>query len=211
MHKTFRKKDFEIFDIQGLDERMQAIREHIQPVFQSIGEQYAPMVSEETGYPAAFHIAQHIRRTTNPPESTWSAIGGNKRGYKKFPHLQIGINEEYIFIFVSIIDQPLYEREMGEALLNHQENWNELSEDYVISGDHTKTKIEPLTEQTGIRLLERMLKVKKGEMMVGRIISSSSTLLMDEKAQRSFIEETITQLMPLYKQLLDTHHRLEEA
>ena len=190
---------------------MQAIREHIQPVFQSIGEQYAPLVSEETGYPAAFHIAQHIRRTTNPPESTWSAIGGNKRGYKKFPHLQIGINEEYIFIFVSIIDQPLYEREMGEALLNHQENWNELSEDYGISGDHTKTKIEPLSEQRGIRLLERMLKVKKGEMMVGRIISSSSTLLMDAKAQRSFIEETITQLMPLYKQLLDTHHRLEEA
>ncbi|MDZ7834202.1 MAG: DUF1054 family protein [Alkalibacterium sp.] len=37
MKVYFDEKDFEIFDIEGLDERMAAIRERIQPVFQHIG------------------------------------------------------------------------------------------------------------------------------------------------------------------------------
>ena len=34
----FRKKSFEVFDIEGLEARMQAVRSEIQPVFMEIGE-----------------------------------------------------------------------------------------------------------------------------------------------------------------------------
>ena len=48
------------------------------------------------------HIAKHLRRTAYPPESTWVAIGGDKRGYKKYPHFQIGINEHYVFFTLAV-------------------------------------------------------------------------------------------------------------
>lgn len=210
VHRTFTKKDFEIFQLTSLEERMTAIRERIQPVFQEIGNTYAPLVAEKTRYEASFHIAQHRRRTTNPPESTWSAIGGDVRGYKKYPHIQVGINEEHIFILVSIIDNPIFEKEMGKSMLEYRKNWNHLSEDFVISGDHTKSKVENLNEDSAVRIINRLLNVKKGEFLIGRIIFSDDSILEDQVRQRKFFKETIEQLIPLYKQLLDVHYAYDK-
>lgn len=210
VHRTFTKIDFEIFQLVSLEERMAAIRERIQPVFQEIGNTYAPIVAEKTKYEANFHIAQHRRRTTNPPESTWSAIGGNARGYKNYPHVQVGINDEHIFIFVSIIDNPIFEKEMGRSLLEYRKNWNQLPDDFVISGDHTKSKVEDLNEENAVRLINRLLTVKKSEVLIGRTISSDDSILEDKVKQRKFFEETIESLVPLYKQLLDIHYAYEK-
>ncbi|SFK24064.1 Uncharacterized protein YktB, UPF0637 family [Marinilactibacillus piezotolerans] len=207
MHRTYKKEDFQIFQLNHLEERMEAIRKVIQPIFQDLGDIYASIIEGKTGHKMYFHIAQHRRRTTNPPESTWSAIGGNARGYKKYPHIQIGINEEHVFIFVSIIDQPLYEKDMGESLLENKENWIKLKDDFVISGDHTKSNVEPLTEESGTRLIKRMITVKKGEVLIGRIIPNNSSLLDDQSKQQAFLLETIVQLIPLYKQLLDRYEK----
>ncbi|GEQ33931.1 DUF1054 family protein [Marinilactibacillus psychrotolerans] len=207
MRRTYKKEDFEIFQLKQLEERMEAIRERIQPIFQEFGDTYSRIVEEKTGYKTHFHIAQHRRRTTNPPESTWSAIGGDSRGYKKYPHIQMGINEEHIFIFVSIIDQPLLEKDMGKSLLENKENWIKLKDNFVISGDHTKSNVESLTEESGTRLIERMITVKKGEILIGRIIPNNSPLLDDQSTQQAFLFETISQLIPLYKQLLDLYEQ----
>lgn len=211
MHKGFIKQDFELFSIEGLEDRMNIIRNKIQPVFQDLGDTYAPMIQDEIGYPMQFHIAQHRRRTSNPPESTWCAIGGDVRGYKKYPHLQIGINEDHIFIFISIIDNPLYEIEMGKALLSSPENLNSLTEQFVLSGDHTKSKIEPVSEEKMIEKLNRLLKVKKGEFLIGRVIERDSDLLENIEAQNNYIKQTINQLIPLYRQLLDIHFEQSES
>lgn len=210
MKSFFKKSDFEIFNIDGLDERMSAIREHIQPVFQQIGDNYIDDVNEYTSFPGSFHIAQHRRRTTNPPESTWSAIGGNKRGYKKYPHIQIGINEDHIFMFLSLIDNPKHEKRMGNYLLNTPSLWSNLPDDYYLSGDHTKTDIEKAQQESIERNLQRLIKVKKGEFMLGRILTPESKELKDNEKQNEFFKDTLNVLLPIYKELLEVYQE-EEA
>ncbi|RCO06314.1 DUF1054 family protein, partial [Bacilli bacterium] len=87
----FNKEDFETFHIDGLDSRMEAIQNRIQPKFQLIGSQLVDVLSAELGNEMFLHIAKHARRTVNPPQDTWLAIGNNKRGYKKHPHFQLGL------------------------------------------------------------------------------------------------------------------------
>lgn len=209
MKNYFEKSDFDLFDINGLDERMHVIRESIQPVFQHFGDTYIDHVNKYTGFEGSFHIAQHRRRTTNPPESTWSALGGNKRGYKKYPHIQIGINEEYIFMFLSLIDNPKHEKLMAEYLLSHPALWNDLPEDYYVSGDHTKTAVNKAEEEMIEKTLHRLVKVKKGEIMLGRIIRPYNEVLGDGEKQETFFKETLDVLLPVYKELLDLYQEEE--
>lgn len=209
MKKCFTKSDFELFEIDGLDERMSVIRESIQPVFQYFGDKYTDHVNDYTDFEGSFHIAQHRRRTTNPPESTWSAIGGNNRGYKKYPHIQIGINEEYIFMFLSLIDNPKHEKLMAEYLLDHPTLWKDLPEDYYVSGDHTKTAVKSADEATIEKTLHRLIKVKKGEIMLGRIITPESEVLGEQQKQEAFFKETLNVLLPIYKALLDLYQEEE--
>jgi len=210
MKRYFEKSDFDLFEIDGLEARMSVIREAIQPVFQYYGDTYTDYVNDYTNFEGSFHIAQHRRRTTNPPESTWSAIGGDNRGYKKYPHIQIGINDEYIFMFLSLIDNPKHEKKMAEFLLDHPTLWNDLPNDFYVSGDHTKTKINKADEETVRKTLQRLIKVKKGEVMLGRIITPESGLLGDGQKQEEFFKETLEVLLPIYKALLDLYQEEED-
>lgn len=209
MTNYFAATDFEVFTIEGLDDRMKAIREHIQPVFQYIGDTYTDYVNDYTGFKGSFHIAQHRRRTTNPAESTWSAIGGDNRGYKKYPHIQIGINEEHIFMFLSLIDNPKHEKAMGESLLNRPALWSDLPDDYFISGDHTKSAIQKAEVEIIGNTLNRLLNVKKGEFMIGRILTPASEELSDNTLQMEFFKNTLDGLLPMYKALLDLYQKEE--
>ncbi len=69
--KGFTKKDFDTFQIPGLEERMEAIRERIQPKFHAIGQVLTNDLSVRTGNEMFLHIAKHARRTVNPPKDTW--------------------------------------------------------------------------------------------------------------------------------------------
>lgn len=103
----FTQKSFEIFKIEGLEPRMTEIRSEIQPVFSEIGQKLLTELSVKIpNQEFYFHIAQHRRRTANAPENTWSAISTKVRGYKMEAHFQLGIWEDYVFIYLSMIDQP---------------------------------------------------------------------------------------------------------
>ena len=108
----FDKADFNVFDIQGLDERMAGIRDRIQPKFRHFAEAGAHLIVSEAGPESVpVHIAKHLRRTKHAPENTWCAIGGDARGYKKYPHFQIGIAKEGVSFYLCLIDQPVKEKE----------------------------------------------------------------------------------------------------
>ncbi|WP_423189655.1 DUF1054 family protein [Alkalibacterium sp. f15] len=209
MGNYFKASDFDIFNIDGLDERMGAIRKQIQPVFQHLGDAYIDYVNDYTKFDGSFHIAQHRRRTTNAPESTWSAIGGNNRGYKKYPHIQVGINEKNIFMFLSLIDNPKHEKTMGDYLLNHRSLWKNLDDDYFVSGDHTRPDIQEAEEDTIEKTLKRLINVKKGEFMLGRVLTPSSEELKDNAMQKKFFKDTLNGLLPMYKELLDLYQKEE--
>lgn len=210
MTKLFTKEDFGVFEVEELDERMELIRERIQPKFQYLGDTYTNYINEKTDNEGSFHIAQHRRRTKNAPESTWCAFGGNNRGYKKYPHIQVGINTDYVFIWVSIIDNPRHEYEMGQELVDNPRNWKNLSDDYVVSKDHTIREVMPATAENVEKILDRLLNVKKGEILIGRIIPTDGELLDDANKQKAFIEETFDAILPIYKQLLDTYVENDE-
>ena len=60
----FTEKSFEVFDIDGLDERMAAIRQEVQPTFQQLDEVFQQELEPLLDEKLFIHIAQHRRRTT---------------------------------------------------------------------------------------------------------------------------------------------------
>ncbi|MCI0131036.1 MULTISPECIES: DUF1054 family protein [Enterococcaceae] len=195
----FNEACFEVFNIEGLDSRMIGIREKIQPVFQSIDEKLVEELEPLLGEKLPIHIAQHRRRTTNAPNFTWSAMGGNKRGYKKFPHFQLGITPEYVVIWLSFIDNPQNEVLMAQTCLDHLEWFESLPNDFVVNTDHTKNNYHALEKERVIKDLTRWRDVKKGEFQIGRVIqknrfnTESTDVLFDD------ILQTYLSLIPIYQ------------
>ena len=195
----FNEACFEVFNIEGLDSRMIGIREKIQPVFQSIDEKLVEELEPLLGEKLPIHIAQHRRRTTNAPNFTWSAMGGNKRGYKKFPHFQLGITPEYVVMWLSFIDNPQNEVLMAQTCLDHLEWFESLPNDFVVNTDHTKNNYHALEKERVIKDLTRWRDVKKGEFQIGRVIqknrfnTESTDVLFDD------ILQTYLSLIPIYQ------------
>ena len=103
MTTQFTKEAFDTFEIEGLEQRMHAIRERIQPVFKQIGQEVSPDLTVNLAEDMYVHIAQHARRKVNPPKDTWMAFSPNKRGYKKHPHFQVGLFDDHLFIWLAYI------------------------------------------------------------------------------------------------------------
>lgn len=195
----FTEKSFAVFDVEGLDGRMAAIRKEIQPTFQQLDEVFQQVLEPLLGEELFIHIAQHRRRTTYPPENTWSALSRQKRGYKMEPHFQLGIWPNYVFMWLSCIDQPKNEQAIAQALLDNQQVIAGLSPDFVLSGDHTQPKVEELSPENTERLLKRFRDVKKGEFQIGRIIKKEDPIWKDSEAALAFMVETYEQLVPIYQ------------
>ncbi|GBG96214.1 DUF1054 family protein [Lactococcus termiticola] len=193
----FTEKSFQVFDIEGLEPRMEAIRAEIQPVFSEIGEilrgQLAEALPEMDFY---LHIAQHRRRTAYAPDSTWSAISTQKRGYKMEACWTLGIWKDHVFLYLSMIDQPKAKEAYAELLSK-----TAIKGDFAISKDHTQNTVFGMEELAVA--LERFQKVKKSEFEIGRIWPAATFV---EKPADELLQEmqaTLTDLLPIYKKLLE--------
>lgn len=195
----FTKESFDVFNVDGLDPRMAAIRSNIQPIFKSIWEDFCPQVAQATNKELHIHIAQHLRRTANAPESTWSAISTNKRGYKSQPHFQLGIWQGYVFMYLSMIDNPKNEKEIANGLLENIQVIRDLPSDFIYSVDHTKKEVFSILNEKLENDITRFRDIKKAEFEVGRIIEKDSILWEDLDKAKQFLWETIESLMPVYK------------
>ena len=197
----FTQKSFEIFSIDGLEARMAEIRSEIQPVFSEIGQKLLTKLSAKiSNQEFYFHIAQHRRRTANAPENTWSAISTKARGYKMEAHFQLGIWEDYVFIYLSMIDQPKKQKEYAELLTNLSVE-KMLTEDFIISKDHTKAEVFPLSAFS--EAAERLGKVKKSELEIGRLWSKEPFDGKEDSKILAEMLETIDQLLPIYQKLME--------
>lgn len=195
----FTKTDFEVFSIEGLEPRMAAIRSEIQPKFQDLDDYFAEKLGAQLATTFYVHIAQHRRRTVYPPENTWSALSQKKRGYKMEAHFQLGIWDEYIFMWLSLIDNPKNETQIAQAYLDHLELFDNLSDDFYVSVDHTQSTVTRLIDTDLEKQLLRFRDVKKGEFQVGRILRKEDPLLLEPKQARAYMLNTYQQLIPLYQ------------
>ena len=100
--ELFTSKDFKVFDIPGFEDRMHAIRTNIRPKLTGIGEELAFGVSGLVDQPVYVHVAKHARRTVNPPDDTWAALGADKRGYKKDVHFKVAVSRNCVRLLFEV-------------------------------------------------------------------------------------------------------------
>src|SRR5699024_10418359 len=195
----FEQKDFDTFHIEGLDERMTAIQERIQPKFKQIGDVRTDDVSAMVGSEMHLHIAKHARRTVNPPNDTWMAIAGNKRGYKKHPHFQVGLWDDLLFLWLAFIYELLEKTKIARNLQYNNQLIEELPDDYVISLDHMKNEATQLNEIDLDKALTRFHDVKKAEFLIGRHLKPNDPTVQQGEAFMEFARSTFERLIPLYR------------
>lgn len=194
----FRKESFEVFDIEGLEMRMQGVRAEIQPIFMEIGEQLKEKIKQSFPEQEFYlHIAQHRRRTSNAPENTWSAIGTQKRGYKMEPHFQLGIWQDYVFIYLSIIDQPKGQADYAQRLSSDLS----LPKDFVLSKDHTKSDFYGSNHLE--EFVTRLKNIKKSELEMGRVWKAERFDGQQDDMILQEMLETIDDLLPIYQKIME--------
>lgn len=211
MTTGFAKSDFEVFTIEGLDERMESIQSKIQPKFASLGSKIVPFLESELNQEMYLHIARHARRTVNPPNDTWMAIAPSKRGYKKLPHFQVGLWDDHLFIWLAFIYELPQKAKIAESLIeNFDDLVKTLPEDGWISVDHMKNeakKISEMNEGDFLHALERFQDVKKAEFLVGKKLLPSDEAVQNEEKLVEVIKKTYKELVPLYKEAIEAQNK----
>lgn len=200
--QTFTSTDFEVFTVDGLEERMSAIKTNIHPKLEALGEQFAEYLSQQTDEKFFYHVAKHARRKVNPPNDTWVAFSTNKRGYKMLPHFQIGLWGTHAFIYFGLIYECPQKVETAHAFLEHLNDLKtNIPNDFVWSIDHTKpgVKLHKTLETEDLqKMIERLATVKKAELLVGIHISPEEFSAMTNEQFLAKIESTMQSLLPLY-------------
>lgn len=206
LKNTWEQADFEVFQIEGLEHRMQALIEKVRPKFEEFGHTYAAFFSSKTGDEFYPHVAKHARRSVNPPKDSWVAFAPYKRGYKALPHFQIGLWKTHVFIILAVIYEAPDKVQIAERLLKKKSLFKKMPQDFIISGDHMSPEAFPLKnahKELLPSLLGRLKDVKKAEFIVGRHISSEQAIEMTEEAFDIFVEETFEALLPIYNVMLN--------
>ncbi|MGG0645226.1 DUF1054 domain-containing protein [Sporosarcina gallistercoris] len=206
MTKTFwTENDFSVFEVDGLDARMTALQERIQPKFTKLGDLFTPLLSAHGKGEFFPHVAKHARRTVNPPSDSWVAFAPAKRGYKALPHFQIGLWGTHLFIVLAIIYENPDKKGISERLLKDLPLLTALPEDYVVSGDHMKPEAKSIQEigsEELTALLDRLHDVKKAEFLVGRHLKRNQATAMSEKEFLAYVEESFEKLLPVYDRVI---------
>lgn len=199
----FAPEDFDVFAIDGLEPRMEALIARVRPKLHQLGDVLAPTLSVLCGEEMYPHVAKHARRKVHPPNDTWVAYAPNKRGYKAHPHFQIGLFESHLFIqFALIYEATAKETFAKQALGRVSELRKQIPVGFTWSGDHTEpggTLHSELSAAELKTLLTRLQTVKSAELLCGLIIDRHDPLLQEGSALLAKAEETFASLLPLYR------------
>jgi uncharacterized protein YktB (UPF0637 family) len=199
----FTDKDFDVFKIDGLDDRMEALKQHIRPKLEELGSHFAPQLSSITGDEMFYHVAKHARRTKNPPKDTWVAFAANPRGYKMMPHFQIGLWETHLFVWFALIYEAPNKGEFGKLLEKNADTvFSRTPDEFVWSADHTKPDVisqSGLSKDELLTLFTRLQTVKKAEILCGYQIPRGEAINLNPDELIEKIDSVFKALLPLYK------------
>lgn len=192
--------DFDIFNDTTLAGRLEKIKTQIDPKFMATVTAVQPQLATIVG-PVYAHVAQHRRRSKNPPPDTWVAWSTSKRGYKMLPHLELGLWDDRLFIWLVVL-QEVRQRQATVARVS-TELLTALPANFEWAIDHTdKTDHQPLT-LTGAQQLMTAQRHPHAEWLVGRTFPRGSAFFTGHAArQLQTIQATLAALIPLYRALL---------
>lgn len=192
----FEEKDFNLFLIEGLEERMEVLIDQLRPKFYIMGEELKDKLTAITEESETFaHVAKHARRKTNPPNDSWVAFAGEggKRGYKMLPHFQITVWSTHVLIQWGIIYEAKNKQIFAENLLaNLDEIKKTIPNDYQWFKDHMKPEGTPqgkMSDSDFKDFARRLKETKKGELMVGKVIPKAQAL---EMTPQDFYQTVVT-------------------
>lgn len=182
---------------------MEALKTHIRPKLETLGENICPFLSELTEREMYVHVAKHARRTVHPPDETWVAWSPEKRGYKAHPHFQTGIREDHVFAMFALIYECPHKPRFAQNLSRQiDELLPGIPSSFVISQDHTRPEVTSLEElgQPGLqKILKRLEQIKKAEFLCGVQIQRQDPILQEPERLEQKIKETFQVLTPLYR------------
>lgn len=188
----FDEKDFDLFLIDGLEERMTALQQQLRPKFHQIGDDLSMDLSSLLGEEVFAHVAKHARRKTNPPNDSWVAFATNKRGYKMMPHFQITVWNTHLIIQWGLIYEAKSKHKFADNMISHlEEIRSNIPSDYHFFKDHMKPegfRLADISDTDLISLAKRLRDNKNGELMVGKVFTKHQVLQM---SPREFYQETI--------------------
>ncbi|WP_027084169.1 YktB family protein [Cohnella panacarvi] len=199
----FTNEDFAVFEIEGLEPRMNALIETVRPKLHQLGDRLSDYLSKLCGETMFPHVAKHARRTINPPSDTWVAYANNKRGYKAYPHFQIGLWSTHAFIQFAIIYECPRKAEFSDrALAELASVRRSVPSGFVWSKDHMVPEglpHESLSDEELSELFVRLKTFKAAELTCGIHIQRDEAMRMDGEAFVKLAEQTFAKLMPLYR------------
>ncbi|GAB3069316.1 YktB family protein [Salinicoccus sesuvii] len=197
----FTNHDFKVFDIDGLEPRMTELKKSIRPKLEKIGEHFSDYLTEITGDQHYAHVAQHARRTVNPPDDTWVSFSTNPRGYKMMPHFQIGLFGDHAFCMYGVIYETADKTAVADKWLDRIDQIQSMPDNYVFSMDHMKPKKTPLKNLSEDDLTAALVKLKShknAELLIGKSYLPSNSILDNDTVFIYELETVLQELVRLY-------------
>ena len=199
----FTKQDFDVFQIEGLEPRMEALIASVRPKLDILGTEIAPYLSAICGEEIYPHVAKHARRKVNPPLDTWVAWSVNKRGYKAYPHFQVGMFASHLFIIFAVIYESPNKMLFAKQLHTQAAKIKKLVPDqFYWSMDHMDpngTLHSDVKNDDLKAMAHKLSTIKKAEIMCGLRIANDDPILHNGEELLALIHTTFEQLLPLYK------------
>lgn len=200
--ETFTPEDFEVFSLEGFEERMTALKDRVRPKLEALGSALAPELGALLGTPVHAHVAKHARRTVNPPRDTWVAWSTNARGYKAHPHFQLGLWGDQVFMqFALIYESPLKAPFARRALLELESVRRSVPEHFRWSDDHTRpggTRHGELDATAMRAFFERAERVAKAEILCGVDMPRGEVAALGGADLATCALSTFKAVLPLY-------------
>lgn len=197
----FTDHDFNVFTIPTLEGRMDGLKEGPRPKLEALGRDLAEPLSGLTGHALYPITAKHARRKVNPPNDTWVAWSGNKRGYKMLPHFQVGLWHSHAFIQAGVIYEAQGRAEFARALLENLPGIRQaIPRHYRWLEDYTRPEgilHGEMTDEDFRRIADRLITRNEADCMVGLSVDRAEVV----RAGASFADTALTvmqQVLPVY-------------
>jgi len=202
----FNSSDFDVFQVPGLEPRMEMLIERVRPKLEELGTELTPYLTDLCGEEMFVHVAKHARRTVNPPKDTWVAWASSKRGYKALPHFEVGMFDTHVFVIFAIIYESPNKAVFAEGLKRQlDEVRSNLPGQYYWSMDHMAphgTLQKDMQDEDYDKIITKLKTVKKAEVMCGLRIDRDDPLAADGDKFLETVRSTFKTLLPLYKMSL---------
>jgi uncharacterized protein YktB (UPF0637 family) len=195
----FTPVDFEVFKVEGFNERMQQIYAHVRPKLLKLGDELAPELARRLHMEFFPHVAKHARRTVNPPPETWAAFGPSPKGYKRYGYLALCISGAGLHARVVVKSEADKRPEIAQGLKSRSA---QLVKDFkgtkIARYDKWDFEHLPAGETVGpdlLTTLEENLEKKTGGIDLGFGWDVRSSLRLD----RAEMIDAFREFEPLYR------------